>query len=208
MAGAKQDRKYTRVNSPSPMGSCTGRIPSGCTSFVAVVQSTNLGYCYYSSQLRWLDWPRFRRILLQRKMRPRLVIVGEIARQSSPQGGFPEDDHMIEAIAPNGTDHALHVGPPPRRSRSREHFLNVHVLYLLPEGVAENPVAIAEQIARGLIERKCFAQLLCRPFRRGVRGDIKVDHPAPVMANTRNTYSTWNRIVGTVKKSMETRFWT
>jgi hypothetical protein len=27
-------------------------------------------------------------------------------------------------------------------------------------------------------------------------------------ANTRNTYSTWNRIVGTVKKSTETRFWT
>jgi hypothetical protein len=84
---------------------------TGCTSFVAVVQFTNLGYCYYSSQFRRLDRPRFRRVLLRRKMRPRLVMVGEITRQGSLQGGFPEDDHMIQALAPNGTYHALHVGP-------------------------------------------------------------------------------------------------
>src|SRR5216683_613801 len=47
--------------------------------------------------------------------------------------------------------------------------------------VSENLIAIAEQIARDLIKRKCFAQLLCRPFRRGMRGDIKMDYPAPVM---------------------------
>src|SRR5713101_1752683 len=154
---------------------------SGSASFVAVVQSANLGHCYHSSQLRWLDRPRFRRILLQRKMRPRLVIVVEITRQGSPQRGFAEDDYMVQTLAPNGTYHALHVGPLPRRSRSREHFLSVHVLYLLSESVAENLIAIAEQIARDLIKRKCFAQLLCRPFRRGMRGDIKMDYPAPVM---------------------------
>src|SRR5712691_8568527 len=88
---------------------------------------------------------------------------------------------MVQTLAPNGTDHALHVSPLPRRSRSREHFLNLHVSYLLSEGVAENLIAIAEQIARDFIERKCLAQLLCRPFRRGMRGDIKVDHAAPVM---------------------------
>src|ERR1700720_3145298 len=74
-------------------------ITSGCASFVAVVQSTNLGYCNHSSQLRWLNRPRFRRILLQGKMRPRLMIVGEIGRQGSAQGSFSEDDHMVQTLA-------------------------------------------------------------------------------------------------------------
>src|ERR1700694_2242037 len=116
MAGAKQHRKYTGVDSTSPMASCIGPILSGSAAFVAVVQSTNLGYCNHSSQLRSLDRPRLRRVLRQGKMRPRLVIVGEIRRQGSTQGGFSEDDHMVQTLAPNGTDHTLHIGPLPRRS--------------------------------------------------------------------------------------------
>src|SRR5258706_16290389 len=130
---------------------------------------------------RWLDRPMVRRVLTQQKMRPRLVIVGEITRQGSTQRGFPEDDHMVQTLASNRADHALYVGPLPRRPGSGEHFLNLHVPYLLSEGVAENLIAIAEQIARDLIKRKCLAQLLCRPFRRGMRGDIKVDYPTAVM---------------------------
>src|SRR6266849_9034076 len=165
--------------------SATGRVFNACRSggaaFVAVAKPPNLGYCEHSSQFRWLDRPRVRRVLVQRKMRPRLVVVGEITRQGSTQGGFPEDDHMVQTLAPNGAYHALYVGPLPRRSRSGEHFLHLHILYLLSEAVAENRIAIAEQIARDLIKRKCLAQLLCRPFRGGMCGDIKVDYAAPVM---------------------------
>jgi hypothetical protein len=69
-------------------------------SFVAVVQPTNFEHCYHSSQFGSLDRPRLRRVLVQRKMRPGLVIVGEVRRQSSTQGGFPEDEHMVQALAP------------------------------------------------------------------------------------------------------------
>jgi hypothetical protein len=54
-------------------------------------------------------------------------------------------------------------------------------MYPCSESVTENPVAIAEQIARDSIKWKCLAQLLCRPFGRRVRGDIEVEHPTPVM---------------------------
>src|SRR5260370_33224706 len=80
---------------------------SGGASFVAVVKSTNLGYCEHSSQFRWLDRPRVRRVLVQRKMRPRLVIVGEITRQGSTQRGFSEDEHMVQTLAPNRADHGV-----------------------------------------------------------------------------------------------------
>ena len=51
---------------------------SGSAEFVAVVQSPNLGYGYHWSQLRPLDGPSLRRVLLQGKMRARWVIVGEV----------------------------------------------------------------------------------------------------------------------------------
>jgi hypothetical protein len=35
---------------------------------------------------------------------------------------------------------------------------------------AENLIAIAEPVSRDLIKRKCLAQLLCCPFRRGMLG--------------------------------------
>jgi len=41
------------------------RTISGSTSFVPVVQSTNLGQGYHWSQFRSLDGPRLRRVLLQ-----------------------------------------------------------------------------------------------------------------------------------------------
>src|SRR5437879_13606407 len=38
----------------------------------------------------------------QGKMRARLVIVGEVRRPGSTQGGFPKRDHMVQTLAPNG----------------------------------------------------------------------------------------------------------
>lgn len=137
------------------MANCTGSDLLGSASFVAVVPPTNFAHCDHSSQLRSLDRPRLWRVLLQRKMGSGLVIVGEVRRKRSTQRGFPEDDHMVQTLAPNGTDHALHVAPLPRRSRRREYFLNLHVLYLPSEGFAENLIAVAEQKARDLIKRKC-----------------------------------------------------
>lgn len=67
------------------------------------------------------------------------------------------------------------------KKKATPYFLNLHVLYLLSEGIAENLIAIAEQIARDLIKRKSLAQLLRRSFRGGMRGDIKVHHPTPVV---------------------------
>jgi hypothetical protein len=115
---------------------------------------------------------------------------------------------MVQALAPDRADHALHVGPLPWRSRSREYFLNLHVLYLLSESIAENLIAIAEQIAGNLIKRKGLAQLVSRPFRGGMRGDIEVHHPTPVMRQHQKHVQHRNRIVGTVKKSTDTRFLT
>ena len=75
-----------------------------------------------------------------------------------------EHDHMIEALAPNGTNHPLHVGSLPWGSRRGQHFVDAHVAHLSPEVIAENGIAITEQVARELVKGKCLPQLLSRPF--------------------------------------------
>src|SRR6266849_5886479 len=117
MFGVKFSSSTSSLNWPPEFAASTVSPPNSCepierqskVATLPVVQSTNLGYCNHSSQLRSLDRPRLRRVLLQGKMRPRLVIVGEIRRQGSTQGEFSEDDHMVQALAPNGTDQAFHV---------------------------------------------------------------------------------------------------
>jgi hypothetical protein len=56
---------------------------------------------------------------------------------------FVEDDHVIQALAPNRADQALDVGALPRRPRRRQHLLDAQVLDQLSEVVAEDSIAIS-----------------------------------------------------------------
>jgi len=92
-----------------------------------------------------------------------------------------EHDHMIEALAPNGTNHPLHIGSLPRGSGRRQHFLNAHVSHLSSELSAEDSIAVAEQVARESVEGKCLPQLLSRPLCSRVGGDIEVKNATTIM---------------------------
>ena len=79
-------------------------------------------------------------------MGPGFVIVGKILSQGSAQRGFADDDHMVQTLAANRADHALHVGSLPRRPGSRQHLFDLQIGDLLAEIRAEDLVAIAQQI--------------------------------------------------------------
>ena len=61
-----------------------------------------------------------------------MVVVRELS-QVVRQAGFTEDDHVIQALPPNGADHPLDVGTLPRRSWRSQHFLNAKFRHLLGE---------------------------------------------------------------------------
>ena len=71
-----------------------------------------------------------------------------------------EHEHMVQALAPNRTNDALDVGPLPGGSRGAQHFVDTHVSHLSPEGIAEDTIAVAQQVARKLIKGEHFSQLL------------------------------------------------
>src|SRR5215469_4085126 len=88
---------------------------------------------------------------------------------------------MIEALATNGSNHSLDIGSLPRRARCRQDFANTHVSHLFPELIAENSIAVAQQVARKLGEGKGFPQLLSSPLRGRVGGNVEVQNAAAVM---------------------------
>src|SRR3984893_472597 len=113
-------------------------------------------------------------------------------------------DHVIETLAPNGTNHPLHIGSLPRSARRGQNFVDAHVPHLSPEFIAEDRVTVTQQVARELVKGKGFPQLLSRPLGGRVSGHIEMKNPTPVMGQYQKHVRNWKRMVGTVKKSMET----
>ena len=56
------------------------------------------------------DGPVFRRVLLQGKMRPRSMIIIDVASEDMLQLAFSQDDHVIQAFPTYGTDNPLGIG--------------------------------------------------------------------------------------------------
>src|ERR1035437_539224 len=124
-----------------------------------------------------------------------MVVVNE-ALKVSIQAALAKYDHVIQALAANGPDHTFDIGVLPWRPRRRKHLFDAHGLHLVDEVLAEDPIPIPEQISRYSVPRKGLAHLLSSPLHRWMRRRS--------CASTRNTYSIWNRIVGTAKKSTDT----
>ena len=93
-----------------------------------------------------------------------------------------EHEHMVQALAPNRTNDALDVGPLPGGSRGAQHLVDTHVSHLSPEGIAEDSIAVAQQVARKLIKGERFSQLLSGPLRGWVGGHIEVENAPAVMS--------------------------
>src|SRR5467141_1916375 len=92
-----------------------------------------------------------------------------------------EHNHMIEALASNGSNHSLYIGSLPRRARRRQNFADAHASHLVSEVIAKDSIAVPQQVARELVKGKCLPQLLSRPLGGRVGGHIEVQDAAPVM---------------------------
>src|SRR5258708_39645059 len=92
-----------------------------------------------------------------------------------------EHDHMIEALAPNGSNHTRYIGSLPRRARCRQNFADAHVSHLFSEVIPEDSIAVPQQVARELVKGKCLPKLLSRPLRGRAGGHIEAQNAAPVM---------------------------
>ena len=105
----------------------------------------------------------------------------DVSFQSPSQVPLSKHDDMVETLSTNTSNKAFHEWILPRTLRGREHLLNVHSLNSISEMTTVHPVTIPYQISRCSIFRKCFDDLLCRPFGRGMLRHIEMHHAPPLM---------------------------
>ncbi len=129
---------------------------------VAVVPAADL---WKEAERWWCDPPGMWRVLRQRVMRPRLVVLRQVPTQDARQFGFIHDDHMVETVASDGADEAFRVRVLPRGTRSGAECLHAHTTRRGGER-DKHVVAIVNQVAWGRVFRERLAELLRGPERR------------------------------------------
>jgi hypothetical protein len=94
---------------------------------------------------------------------------------------FAQNEDMIETLMPDRADEALGEGILPRAVGRGQDFLDTHALYALPERLAIDAVAIAEQVLRRGLIGEGVDDLLGGPGCGGMLGDVEMDDTPAVV---------------------------
>jgi hypothetical protein len=95
-----------------------------------------------------LDRPTQRRILAQRQVRARLIVICCIRTENSPQVRLTKDQQSVQALAAHGADKAFRIAILPRRSRRDWSVADTHGPQPGCEDMSVGLVIIAHQISR------------------------------------------------------------
>src|SRR5215472_15468711 len=87
-----------------------------------------------------LNCPTFWCVLIQGQVRAGLVIVAEIVFEQSPQMVVIENDHMIQALATNASDHPLDIAILPRAPWCNLNFFDARSFDSRCEGIDADSV--------------------------------------------------------------------
>jgi hypothetical protein len=109
------------------------------------------------------------------------MVVAEVLGQNAAQMVLAQHDHVVEALAADGSDDALDVWGLPGRTECDEPLLDPHVLHPILEVPAVDAVAVSQQKTRSLFERKGLHDLLSGPPSGWAGRDTEVNHPATVV---------------------------
>ena len=109
-----------------------------------MVQATDFGDLHDLARRGKLDRPDVWSILVEREMGARPVIVSEIEGQDAAEMLLAEDEHVIQALAPDRADEPLHERLLPRALRRREYLLDSHALQAVSKWLAVDAVAVAD----------------------------------------------------------------
>src|SRR3981189_1573208 len=130
-----------------------------------------------------LNRTRDRRILLQRPMRSNAVVIGRIVFQNSAQMFLAQDNDVVQTLAPERSDQPFGKAILPRRSWCDRLVPNAHGAQSACDDAAIDPVAIADEVVRSFIPRKCLRYLACNPFRRRICCDVDPDEVSAAVSD-------------------------
>src|SRR3982074_1311221 len=100
------------------------------------------------------------------------VVIASIGSQDSAQMHLAQDNDMGNTSAPDRSDQPLRTAILPRRGWCGRLGPNAHGAQSGRDDAGIDPVAIADEVVRSLIPRKCLRYLTCNPFFRRIWGDV------------------------------------
>src|SRR6202051_673843 len=108
-------------------------------------------------------------------MRSDAIIIVGVGFQDPTQMRLAQDKDVVHTLTPDRSDQPFGKAILPGRGRCGRRVPDAHGAHSARDGPAIHPVAIADQVARGLIPRKCLRYLTCNPFRRRMCCDVDPD---------------------------------
>jgi len=147
-----------------------------------MVEAADLGEGDNLASMRQLDLPRHGAVHVQGAVSAEGMIVMEIPGERTLEMPFSENEHMVEAFAPDAPDDPFNIRGLPWAPRGDYDLLDAHVLDPSPEKRAIDPVPIPEHVSRRFIPGKRFKNLPRGPVLAGVLRHVEMDHPAPFMS--------------------------
>src|SRR5258707_6717839 len=108
------------------------------------------------------------------------IVIASIGSQDSAQMHLAEDNDVVHTFTPDRSDQPFGKAILPRRGWCGRLVPDAHGAHSACDDAAIDPVAIADQVARGLIPRKCLRYLTCNPFRRRICCDVDPDEVSAV----------------------------
>src|ERR1700681_215405 len=112
-----------------------------------------------------------------------VVVIASIGSQDSAQMRLAQDDEMVNTFTPDRSDQPFSKAVLPRRGWCSRLVPDAHGAQSARDDAAIDPVAIADEVVRSLIPRKCLRYLTCNPFGRGICCDVDPDKVSAVEAD-------------------------
>ena len=107
------------------------------------------------------------------------MVVSQVLLEHSLEVSPIEDDHVIQTLSPNRSDHLLDIRVLPWRSFCCPNLLDAHRRQSTSEIKAIDLVVITDDIRRCSLPWERLGDLLARPCCSRVRRDVEVDDLPP-----------------------------
>src|SRR5713226_2707133 len=108
-------------------------------------------------------------------MRSEAIVVVGVGFQDPRQMHLAQDNDVVHTFTPDRSDQPFGNAILPRRGWCGRLVPDTHAAQSARDDAAIDPVAIADEVARSLIPRKCFRYLTCNPFGRWICCDVDPD---------------------------------
>jgi len=105
-----------------------------------------------------------RRILAQRQVSARFIVIAGVQQQNSPQVRLTEDQHPVQALATHGADQAFRIAILPGRSRRDWPVVDPHGSHARGKDLPVGTVIVAYQIRRRRCPGEGFGDLPGQPL--------------------------------------------